>query len=625
MGVPAFYRWLSQKYPKIVGEMAEEYGRVVSGTALPMDLTQPNPNGIEFDNLYIDMNGLIHPCAHPEDAPPPETEEHMYIAINKYVDRLVAAVRPRKVLYLAIDGCAPRAKMNQQRSRRFRTAQEAEQMAETKREARQEMAAMGHKVPPEGDKAWDSNVITPGTLFMEKLTKYLRFYIHQRMSNDPAWRGVKVILSDASVPGEGEHKIMEFIRAQRAQEGYDPQTKHVLHGLDADLIMLALATHEAHFFILREEVVFGRRPGKGGKGKGKGKGRIQGAGAYDHLEKVKSGLHGEFDTDSAARPAGWKPLQILKVAVLREYLLFEFKCLEGLPFGFDFERIIDDFVFMCMFVGNDFLPHLPSLDIRDGALEFLFDVYKRLLPSLGDYLTNTGIVNLDKVDVIMAEVGQVENEVFRRRAAKDANDKQRREWRNKRNKQGGHGQIAADAARNDAIAIQPMAGGPHTRPGGYAANSGWAAQKQEEAQALSKSKNANSSAAQALKEKLTGGKRKADELEAEAEWKDGDDDAAGGAAEPEPVVEMVFDTSEETKAQFKHRMKQKADAEMDRNRASVVDIVRLGEDGWKNRYYTDKYKSDDITHGGGREEVYRQYTLGLCWCLHYYYKGVASW
>ncbi len=121
-----FFKWLSTKYPKIVVDCVEHRATYTDdGTRVPVDSSQPNPNGVEYDNLFLDMNGIIHPASHPEDRPPPETEDDMYIAITDYLERVFNAVRPRKLLFMAVDGVAPRAKMNQQRSRRFRSAQEA--------------------------------------------------------------------------------------------------------------------------------------------------------------------------------------------------------------------------------------------------------------------------------------------------------------------------------------------------------------------------------------------------------------------------------------------------------------------------------------------------------------------
>eukprot|EP01031_Cornospumella_fuschlensis_P021763 gene21763-26678_t len=166
MGVPAFFRWITEKYGKILQEVLEKRPVIVDGTVFPLNLTEPNPIGIEFDNLYVDMNGLIHPCSHPEDREAPKTEEEMYDNVCLYVDRLVAAIRPRRLLYLAIDGVAPRAKMNQQRSRRFRAAQEMREKREIKEQVLREMQDLGlvegaAETEDHAAHDWDSNVITP--------------------------------------------------------------------------------------------------------------------------------------------------------------------------------------------------------------------------------------------------------------------------------------------------------------------------------------------------------------------------------------------------------------------------------------------------------------------------------
>mgnify|MGYP001033075839 FL=1 len=653
MGVPAFFRWLTNKYSDTLQDCVEEEGEV--------DTTEPNPNQQEFDNLYLDMNGIIHPCCHPQDEEAPETEEDMMVAIFKYIDRIFSIIRPRKLLYMAIDGVAPRAKMNQQRSRRFRAAKDARESMEKKEAVKEQLRREGHPIPrTDPVKGWDSNVITPGTPFMDKVARSVRFYVQKKISSDPGWKNIKVIFSDANTPGEGEHKIVKFIREMRTREHYDPNTSHVLYGLDADLIMLALATHEPHFTILRERVFAPREEHNAQRDLTELQDQIEefqiaGLSIPAELEERKSSLRDRI-------PVGKKPFQLLSIPVLREYLAAELKCLDKtLRMEWDLERLIDDFVFLCFFVGNDFLPHLPSLDIRDGAIDTLLDIYKKLLPTFDGYVTKNGEVNVVLAERLMAEVGALEEEIFQKKRAREQRMKerqarqdaekqyrktslrQRAEHETSRSRasnssEGNNKRLASDMDDEEVVTIGLGSG--NLKQDFKEANK-LAAAKLRQEMALSstayqrnieqqqESNTADDSPAMKRAKILLQGKTTPVTTLTEA-------DKSQVLQTVQPSLFSPTDSGEDSEPAFseevtsltlKHKIKETMREANDVEHV-VGDNVRFGEPGWRERYYKVKF-SVDINNPEEWEpfqkKIAKSYLEGLVWVLRYYYQGCCSW
>ncbi|XP_076268478.1 5'-3' exoribonuclease 2 Rat1 isoform X2 [Rhynchophorus ferrugineus] len=571
MGVPAFFRWLSRKYPSVIVHCVEEKSVDVSGTRIPIDSSKPNPNGVEFDNLYLDMNGIIHPCTHPEDRPAPKNEDEMMVAIFECIDRLFNIVRPRKLLYMAIDGVAPRAKMNQQRSRRFRASKEAAEKINEIKRIRAELLIKGCVLPPEKPKEehFDSNCITPGTPFMAHLSECLHYYIHDRLNNDPGWRGIKVILSDANVPGEGEHKIMDYIRKQRAQPDHDPNTQHVLCGADADLIMLGLATHEPNFTIIREEF----RPNKPKPCE------ICGQLGHDMKDCI-GGVRSEHGQEPEVPLSGETDFIFVRLNVLREYLEREL-AMPNLPFEYDFDRVLDDWVFMCFFVGNDFLPHLPSLEIRENAIDRLVRLYKDCIYKTHDYLTNSGDVNLESVQMIMLELGKVEDEIFKNRQQKELQFKAREKAKRRRNDGYNEYKPNFELLRNTQFAPQAIGNESSLR------------NARQEAFQIRKAGMHTNAKLQTLNSKT--------------------------------ALEAMFkkEGEESSSSDGRASLKRKHD-EVESDEEESHDEVRLWEDGFKDRYYESKFDVGP-EHLEFRYSVALHYVRGLCWVLKYYYQGCASW
>ncbi|XP_056148713.1 5'-3' exoribonuclease 1 [Lampris incognitus] len=352
MGVPKFYRWISERYPCL--------SEIVNERQIP-----------EFDNLYLDMNGIIHQCSHPndEDVHFRISEEKIFADIFHYLEVLFRIIKPRKVFFMAVDGVAPRAKMNQQRGRRFRSAKEAEEKIKKALEK-------GEVLPMEA--RFDSNCITPGTDFMARLQEQLKYFVHNKISTDRTWQGVRVYLSGHETPGEGEHKIMEFIRSEIATAGHDPNTRHCLYGLDADLIMLGLTSHEPNFSLLREEVRFGGK-------------------------KSQKRITAPEETT----------FHLLHLSLMREYIDYEFSALRNQKgLDYDLERIIDDWILMGFLVGNDFIPHLPNLHINHDALPLLYKIYINVIPTLGGYLNENGHLNLHNFGKYLEKLSEFDREHF---------------------------------------------------------------------------------------------------------------------------------------------------------------------------------------------------------------------
>jgi 5'-3' exoribonuclease 2 len=517
--------------------------------------------------------------------------------------------------------------MNQQRSRRFRAAQDAKEKEEDKQQLlkmlRKEKGSTAKEEPVEQvvKKAFDSNSITPGTPFMDILAASLRYWCAYKLNTDPAWAKMKVIISDATVPGEGEHKIMNFVRSQRNSPEHDPNTRHVIYGLDADLIMLGLATHEPHFRVLREDVFFQE-----------GKARMcKLCGQKGHDERNCKGeakeKNGEFDEKD--KPVVQKPFIWLHVSILREYLAVELN-VPNLPFRWDLERAIDDWVFMCFFVGNDFLPHLPALEIRENGIDTLTAIWKDNLPVMGGYVTKDGHMDLERAQYILSGLAKQEDAIFRRR--KETEDRREASFKRRKLNQQGNGRGGVQDSplggrgRNNRV---PEANGP---PPGMNLFPAASIPKPlslvthdmvMNRRAVDQANVANKSAASVLKSQIQGlmskGQDKTNDSEALKE--EGDKTAktppsALGKRKAELIEEDGNGTPDTA-----------SDAETPAAASSEegpVDTVKLWEEGYADRYYEQKFKVDpkDIAF---RHKVARAYVEGLAWVLMYYFQGCPSW
>jgi 5'-3' exoribonuclease 1 len=321
MGIKYFFKWFKQSFSENI--------KIIKTT---------ENFDIDIDNFLIDMNGIFHFCAQKtfrygtfkkyKDISYSYKKQNNYFLeqVGIYINNLISFVKPKKRVVLCIDGVAPLSKQIQQRQRRYRN---------------------------QSNDSFDSNSITPGTLFMDNLSNYLEWFIRLQLSNNPNWENIEIVFSNEKVPGEGEHKLIKYVR-----NFCNEKESFMIHGMDADLIMLALASNRENFHILREN-------------------------PYKN--------NSEFF--------------YINIKEVRETLVLS---LLNKPSNIPDQFFINDFILMMFISGNDFLPNLPTIDILEGSIESFFSTYRNIIELYGNIVSQCNTINIKPLSVLLKNLGLLE-------------------------------------------------------------------------------------------------------------------------------------------------------------------------------------------------------------------------
>lgn len=341
MGVPAFFRKLTRKYKLIRKSMEKPVG-----------------------TLYIDANCLFHPQCFKELSLNKDINDvnilfdRMSSRIINYIDYIINLIKPEDLVYIAVDGVAPVAKINQQRMRRFASAHNYKYNIYRK---------YGIKF----NDNWSNIVITPGTQFMYDLHIRIKsYYVNFVNTKCPKF---KILYNSYLSPGEGEHKILQHIKENIS---ITEKRATVIYGLDADLIFLSMSSQRPNIFLLREVKQFDRTDDDDGEA-------IEEELCFADIDFTKRSINNEFN-------------EYYKKYIIDGKINKKNICVDK----FDF---INDYIFICYFLGNDFLPHLPSIDIDAYGLETILDVYIDIFQNMG-----TNLISFEKDNININNVFLIE-------------------------------------------------------------------------------------------------------------------------------------------------------------------------------------------------------------------------
>jgi len=347
MGIPSYFSYIVKNHANIIRKFDKN---------------------MVVNNLYLDCNSIIYDAVRSIDFKNlTESDIDAIIrAVFVKIDEYIHLLKPDQNVFIAFDGVAPVAKLEQQRSRRYKSLYQNNIMKSIFKDTKPD--------------PWNTTAITPGTMFMKKLNEKLR----AAYNNPSKYSFDNIILSPSDKYGEGEHKLFEYIRAFPEQH---IGKNTVIYGLDADLIMLSIN----HLPV------------------------VNGKGIYlfrETPEFIKS-INIELEPNESYM------MDIPELATtITDSMVQENE---------EFMRVnrVYDYIFLCFFLGNDFMPHFPSVNIRTGGVDKMLNAYKATIGTTTDTLTDGKKINWKNVRKLIEHLAGLEEENFKAEARlRDRRDRQ---------------------------------------------------------------------------------------------------------------------------------------------------------------------------------------------------------
>jgi 5'-3' exonuclease len=291
MGIPYYFANLIKSHKRIVRELSS-IGNI--------------------QNLYLDSNSIIYDAIDFKlFQNKSQFENHIIQSVIDKIELIITTIKPTKNIILAFDGVPPFAKLNQQKNRRYKTSYQS--------------TLFNKNVP------WDTTAITPGTVFMDKLNDTLKNHFANK------YKCNNLILSLTDIPGEGEHKLFEFVRNNNHEHD-----NTVIYGMDSDLIMLSL-NHKKY---------------------------------TNSIYLYRETPHFISSLDSTLDPLKEYFIDINHLADQIYYLLTD-KTFDAEKQTIEaYYNKISDYILICFLLGNDFNEHFPAINLRNNGITILIDLYR---------------------------------------------------------------------------------------------------------------------------------------------------------------------------------------------------------------------------------------------------------